>query len=293
MNARFPSAFILSATLHAIVAAIFVLVAYVAREQAGKIPTVLELVAGEGDNYMATEAPALGTPDGMKLELATPPTPKREPAPTPPAPKQETLPAAVPVTIEKAPAPKTERTFVQELERTRKLAQAKAKAQIAKERKAEEKRLEKERLTKEEFDRANRAKAKEAKSSPPKIAKIDAAGIAKGVLGGSTANTKGGAGGKALSVSEMSAVDAYTALLQLRLAEELDRIPGLADGLRAEAEVHITAEGKLTRARIVKSSGDETFDAAVLQAIVAVQMPPRPKGLGEVHKIPFSTHAKN
>ena len=30
-------------------------------------PKILELVAGAGDNYGATEAPALGSPGGVKL----------------------------------------------------------------------------------------------------------------------------------------------------------------------------------------------------------------------------------
>ena len=70
-----------------------------------------------------------------------------------------------------------------------------------KERAAEQKRLEVEqkRMTKEEFDRTH--KTKTVASAAPKaqqIKKIDSAGIAKGVVDGSSANKVGGAGGKAL-----------------------------------------------------------------------------------------------
>lgn len=113
------------------------------------------------------------------------------------------------------------------------------------------------------------------------------------MVGGSTANTTGGAGGTALTTPERNAVDAYVSALVQRLKDELDRTPGLDDGLIAEAEFHIMPDGRLTRGQITKSSGNEMFDRAVLRAIMAVRMAPRPKGLEEVQTVPFSTHAKN
>ena len=194
---------------------------------------------------MATEAPALGTPEGSKIEVSRP---------KPPPPAKEEAVVQPPLATERPVAPKKERTLKEELDRKQKIADTRVKAQIVKERKAEEKRLEKERLTKEEFDKTNRSKAPDAKATPPKIAKIDGVGIAKGVVGGSIANTKGGAGGNALTAPERSAAESYAAMLLQRLKEELDRTPGLDDGLRAEAEVHILADGRLTRARITKKS---------------------------------------
>jgi colicin import membrane protein len=95
-----------------------------------------------------------------------------------------------------------------------------------------------------------------------------------------------------LTVAERSEVEGYIAMLQQRLKDELDRTPDLDDGLVAEAEVHILADGRLTRARITRSSGDATFDSAVLRAIATVRMPERPKGLEEVQIVPFATRAK-
>jgi len=193
----------------------------------------------------------------------------------------------VPEKAAPTPVPPKTRTPAQEILRKVLNADRKAKKEVAKEREAEQKRL-----SKEEFDRANREKAAAAKNTPPKIAKIDSVGIANGVNGGSRSSTSG-ARGTALKAEEGSEIERYTALLQSRLKEELDQTPGLDDGLRAEAEVHITPEGRLTRARITKSSGNDAFDQAVRHAIATVEMPPRPKGLGELQTIPFSTRAKN
>jgi TonB family protein len=113
------------------------------------------------------------------------------------------------------------------------------------------------------------------------------------VLGGSAENTKGGAGGKALTVDERSDVEAYTAMLISRLQEFLNDTPGLDDGLRAEVEVRVLSDGRLTGAKIVTSSKNQAFDQAILRAIRTIGMPARPKGLQEVLTIPFSTRAKD
>jgi len=271
----------LSVTLHGTVIAVLLLLSYVFNSSAKPMPTVLELVAGEGDDYRATHAPALGTEGAIKVDL--PPPPKSEPAP-PPAPV---------VTVEKAPTPKAEQpipNLAKTVQRQLRQSESKAKAIVARERAAREK-AERERMTKEAFDRANRAKTTDAKTPPPKVAKIDGAGIARGVLGGSV-TSKAGAGGKALTVAERSEIEGYIAMLQQRLKDELDRTPNLDDGLVAEAELHILADGRLTRARITRSSGDDTFDNAVLHAISVVRMPDRPKGLEEVQIVPFATRAK-
>ena len=97
MTASSPSAFMLSAALHAVVVALALLLSYSASRRSEDAPKVFELVAGEGDNYLAREAPALGTP-GVKLnvpataaprvDVTPPPEPEPtpvKPAPTPPA----------------------------------------------------------------------------------------------------------------------------------------------------------------------------------------------------------------
>ncbi len=86
MRANSPGAFMLSLTLHGAIVAIVLFFTFAMHTQVKEQPKIFELVAGEGDNYMATEAPALGTP-GVKLNVPTPQTPapalKPEPQPEP------------------------------------------------------------------------------------------------------------------------------------------------------------------------------------------------------------------
>jgi TonB family protein len=280
MTARSPSAFALSALLHASVAVVVLLAIFYSQQHAPERPVVFELVAGEGNNYMATEAPALGSPGGLaKLSLA-----KTVSAPVPATPKV--------VEVEEAP---TQLATIQVPDFSKKLKRADARAlkKVEAQIKAEQA-AEKKRLSKAEFDRLH------GKSATPKTAsastrvanvpRIDAQGIAQGVVGGSTANTTGGAGGKALQREEQGLVDSYIAFLrqQLRSAFEEVKPPGLSDRLVATVELHILADGTLADARIIQSSGSDEFDRAVLQAIASVQpLGTRPDGLDEVQKIPF------
>lgn len=299
--------FFLSATLHAAVAALLCVWAYLLAPKPTPTTTMFVTLGGIGDNYMATEAPALGTPGGVKLNIPPAPVAKPEPPaakpeppakveavaqpepapakpePAPPPPKAEAVPTP-------AKAPPKPRTMAQNIRRQVIVADSAAKQQIAKERAAEAKRQQQ--MTKEAFDAANRAKVASAKTPSASVKKIDAAGIADGVRGGSPANTKGGNGGTALTVPEMSERDAYINTLLQRLKDELDRAVGLDDGLRAEAEFHVLADGRLARGTIIKSSGNEAFDLAVLKAIREVRMPARPKGVDDVLQVPFNTHAK-
>ena len=111
---------------------------------------IFELVAGAGDNYLATEAPALGSPDSVKIDIPVPPTP----ASTPPAPiKAEPTPltAAPPVKqaapkeivpakpVEKAPAPKKEVSIAKDIRNRLWRAENRAKAEVKKQREAEAK----------------------------------------------------------------------------------------------------------------------------------------------------------
>lgn len=289
MDSSSPRAFLLSLTLHGLaVLAVFFGYATNREEPPQK---VLQLVAGEGDNYMANEAPLLGTPGGVTV-----PTPKAaEPKPAPPPDLAPPKPAA---TVPPTPAPNPDTpNFTKDIRRQLIIAESKAKLQIKKAEAEKKKREEEERkrISKEEFDQKNKAKS----ATPTKVAsntkapKVDAEGIAKGVVGGSPNNKTGGAGGKALTAAEGDEAERFGAALLQRLKDALDRTPGLADGLRAEAEFTITDDGRLVRARITKSSRNDAFDKAVLDAIAAVRMGPRPKGFASVQTVPFSTHGRS
>lgn len=310
MNDRTWNGFMLSAALHAAVA-LALFLGYLVSEQAAKrVPKVLELVAGEGDNYMATEAPALGVPGGLKVPI--PDIPAEKPAPPEPSPVQAAPPEPIPEpvvqkappvvekkpVVEKAPvnakAPSKEElnpNFAKDVKRIqdKRFNRLETKRKAEEARKAKEEELKKKRMTKEEFDRQNRAEAAAKKNGGSvKVSKIDAEGIAKGVVGGSTANKIGGAGGKALTRDEGDALDLYFSLLKQKLKEALDKPPGLSDSLVATAEVRIGADGSLSGARIKRSSGSSEFDEAVLQAIARVRsIGAKPDGKSEVLNIPF------
>lgn len=294
MSPRSPAAWMLSVALHALVIGLIALFAYTAKLTADKQPVILELVAGPGDDYMATAAPALGTEAGMNIEI-----PKFTPAPAPivpaPQPVQESTPIvpAPPVVKpapEKAP-PKPEPTpnFAQQIKKKVTTAKANAKREVERERKKQE------RISKAEFDRMNAAKKKTAaasaakSSSSTKYKPIDTKGIRDGVAGGSSASTRG-AGGKALTSTNKDVLAAYDALfkINLRRAFEEERPPGLSDALKVTIEVRSNANGTLSGARVTEPSGSVEFDRAVLDALRRMKMPARPDGRTEVLSFVFT-----
>jgi len=298
--------FWMSAALHGSAAVLLFIFTFVVRSAETEPVKIFELVAGEGDNFMATEAPALGTPGGVKIDLPEPPAPRPAPpepvptpvtpAPPPPAPKDVTPPKPV-----EPPAPNFKKQLVREVIK----AESRAKRDIAKERAAEKKRLEaekkkqeeeKKRMTKEEFDRLNKAKSaatSSSKTAPTKVTKIDAEGIAKGVVGGSRNNKTGGAGGKALKNDNDDVLLGYFALFKQRLRTEFEPPPGLSDTLKVSITVLSHPDGSLTNPRVIRSSGSREFEAAVLEAIRRVRMPPRPDKKTENVEFDFSMRERD
>ena len=287
MTDRYPGAFLVSLMFHGAIAGLILLAGYVAGFSKPDPLVAVELVAGEGDNYGATEAPALGDPASLKMDLPQPlpELPKQrevappEPAPIPAAPAEK----PVPKPVEEKPVPKAP-DFAKAIEKRIDRAEARAKAALAKKHEAEAKKM-----TKEAFDKAQAAKKKAASATPagpPKIAKIDAKGIRDGVVGGSTKNDKGGAGGKALVREDGRVMDAYYAMLKDRLLKALEKPPGLSDSLVTSIELRINPDGSLI-GKIAKSSGSDEFDAAVMAAVAATQMPPHPEKKSELLSVPF------
>jgi colicin import membrane protein len=293
MTSTSPSALLLSVLLHGAAIALALLLSYQASRDEADAPKIIELVAGEGDNYAAREAPALGVEGGVKLKVPDAPAPRPAPAPViEPAPVAPVTPAPPPVAPAPAPAPapKTNPAANDAIPNFKKKIQyeivrgdAKAKLQLRRQREAEAKRQaeERKRLSKEEFDRAQKAKAASAaagaKTAPAKVARIDSEGIAKGVIGGSPNNKIGGAGGKALQSNADDVLESYYALFKQRLRAEFEPPPGLSDSLKATVSVRSNSDGSLSNARIVRGSGSRDFDRAVLEAIQRVRMPARPE----------------
>lgn len=291
MTSTSPSAFLLSVLLHGTAVVLALLFSYAASRDDADAPKIIELVAGEGDNYAAREAPALGVEGGVKLKVPDAPAPRPVPAPViEPTPAAPVTPAPPPVAPAPAPASKSAPAANDAIPNFKKKIQyeivrgdAKAKLQLRREREAEAKRQaeERKRLSKEEFDRAQKARASasaaNAKTPPPKVAKIDGEGIAKGVIGGTTNNKDGGAGGRALQSNADNVLESYDALFKQKLRAEFEPPPGLSDSLKATVSVRSNTDGSLTNARIVRGSGSRDFDRAVLEAIARVRMPPRPE----------------
>lgn len=64
--------------------------------------------------------------------------------------------------------------------------------------------------------------------------------------------------------------------------------PGeLRDGLSAEVAFRVSAGGGVSNARIVRTSGDPKFDAAVLAALARVRLPQKPDGRAEELELTF------
>ena len=265
MTAQSPSAYATSVFVHAAVVALILFFAYNASQNVQKGPKILELVAGAGNNFGATEAPALGTAGGIKLRMSTPaPSPR---PPTPPAPNADVVPVppVKPVSTASsvtevppvAKAPASAKTpappdFVKTLERTEKRREARLEAQ----RKAREAAAE----------RLAALQAKKAALAESKIEHIDAEGIAAGVVGGSAANHTGGAGGRALTRQDGDLLDAYYSFLRSKIKENFVLPEGVSDKLQAKVEFFLAADGTISKVRILRSSGNSDFDRAVLEA---------------------------
>jgi colicin import membrane protein len=303
MTARSPSAYLSSATLHAVAVVLLVAAAWVTNQQTRAPVKIFDLVAGEGDNWAATEAPALGTPDGVKLQVpaTAEPVPRiAEPEAAPPEPI-----AAAPIP-EAPPAPattaKTTSTNVPDLVRTAKKVAAKVEQKIAQRQRMEdavaadkarkEAAAAKKIMTKEQYDKlyGKQANPTGKAGGATKIARVDAKGIAGGVAGGSTANTVGGAGGKALSREEASVMEGYFSFLKQKLEQAHEPPVGVSDKLSVRVEFMLAVDGSISQVHVVRTSGNKEFDQSVLDAFKRVRpIGTRPDGRSEAITLEFNT----
>jgi colicin import membrane protein len=268
MTAQSPNAYLLSAALHGSAAALLMLLVYTANPDEREQPRVFELVAGGGNNYAATEAPALGIPGGIKAVVPrAPPAPEASPATAEPAPSAQARDQAVP-------------NFKKSVQRVASRKAARLEAKYKKELEAEERR----RLSYEQFE-----KELGAKGAASKGARVDAEGIREGVIGGSTANTKGGAGGRALTREEGDLLEAYFALLKARVRENFVAPPDVSEKLAARVVFHVGADGTISGVRLAESSGNAIFDQAVADAFERTpSIGPRPDGRSDEAQCAFS-----
>ena len=270
MEANRSGAFFLSLTLHAAVVALIFLFTYVLHQQIKETPKIFELVAGEGDNYAATEAPAAASNDPVQFNLPkVVRQPRPEPTPIQPAPEPEPVirtapepPKPTPRKVETKPAPKP--------------------TPPKPEPKVEPPRT----MTKAEFDKLHANQKNPTAVSQPRAVTPKKINIA-GITGGSVSSTSG-AGGKALTRAESDALDAYIALLLQRLRAAHVKPAGLSDLLNAKVRFSIAANGTLSNVRIIASSGSREFDQSVLEAFAKVRsIGATPNGKGDVWEVTF------
>jgi TonB family protein len=274
MSAQTPGAYGLSALVHSGAVALVLFFSYAADHLDKSEPKVFELVAGEGDNYAATAAPALGSEGGIKV---TPQAPVPTPLPEPPAPQPEAQ-----------PVPKQETSPIQSAPETIP-APAKQKAPKPVDLVTSLKRAEA-RRTKKLEDKYKKQQEAEAKRQAAlnRVSHIDAEGIREGVVGGSTDNKKGGAGGKALTREEGTELEAYFAELLMRIKESHTPPEGVADNISAKVELFVAADGSISHARITTSSGNAEFDRSVIEACQHTRsIGPRPDGKSETVSFTF------
>jgi colicin import membrane protein len=279
MTSRYPGAYGLSALLHGGVIALVLFFSYAATSVVKDEPKILELVAGSGDNYAATEAPALGSPGGVKLQA----TPVAR-APSPPQPK------ALPAPIQDAPEPVPTAAKPAAAKPT-KTVTPKPVDLVASLKKAEERREKRMEAKYEKQREAELKKEAAAAKADAKVAHIDAEGIREGVLGGSAANKTGGAGGNALTREEGSELEAYFQMLTNRVRENAVPIEGVSDTLEARVEFMLAADGSISHVRILKSSGNAEFDNSALEAVAQTRsIGPRPDGRSDTRTMLYKLH---
>jgi TonB family protein len=278
MQAKSPSSFVVSLTLHGFVAAlIFVTTIYVAQQN--KPPVIFELVAGPPTAPDELVAPALGnssTAVNLEIPKTELPAPQIEQAP------EEATAAPEPETREETPAkpvppkpaakpavtkPKADNTIMKEMKKSAKVSYQ-------------------DYLKKHPPPKPSAGAPVQQRSA--NVPRIDAKGIANGVRGGSTANTRGGGGGKALTREEQSQLNTYISFLLNALKEAHEPPSGVNDQMEAKVTFDITASGAILNPRISKSSGDREFDESVLEAFRRVRsIGPTPNGKADTWTVTF------
>ncbi len=257
MSAQNSHAYFTSAALHALVAGALVFFAYEFSKDTREDTKTIELVAGDGTNFGATVAPAKGSAMAGDVPL---PNFSRQ------------------VRNKIANA---ERRAVNEVAKERAAEEKAAAAAAAAEKKNQQ-------VSYDEWVKTHPGQPP-PKTLPPNYKPLDTKGIAGGVDGGSTANTTGGAHGKALVSQGAEGMDGYFALLKNMLKENHEPPAGVSDRLSARVEFYLGADGSISRVRIIRSSGNAEFDQSVKDAFARTRSVgiPRPDKRGSLHEIEF------
>jgi colicin import membrane protein len=277
---------------------------------------IVALTAGiqwKQDNSLSVEAelwsavPMAAAPKLVEVEAPPPPpAPKPEPtpkpvvkAPEPPAPNRD-----ADIALAKKRKLEEEKKIQEALkaeerrkEELKKEAEKKAKAKLEEDKrkleaKKEEERKEKERKEKEKERAEKERKEKEAKKQPePKDNKVSAEEAKKleairkenmkRIAGLAGASGNENATGTAMKSSGPS--DSYGGRIRARVKPNITFDPSSVSGNpAAEVEVRCAPDGTIVSRKLVKSSGNPSWDNAVLKAIDKTEVLPRDTD-GRVH----------
>jgi colicin import membrane protein len=252
MHTRAPNALMFSLALHVGVVLAIMTLAFVVQHSQPPPVQIFELVAGPPTDLTATEAPALGSPDGqVDVKIHEKPV-KSEPIPSEPAPAVRPEPKSIPKLPAKTGPKVTYKDFVM---RHPLPAPSKSAASGS----------------------AGAAKAPQLKTH----------GIPDGVAGGSS-RSHGGGGGQALTAAQHSAYEAYTSRLVAALRQNHQKPPGLPDLLSADVECLIGADGTISKVRVERSSGNAAFDQSCIEAFIRLgSIGPTPDGKSGTWNIKF------
>lgn len=285
MEAKSSHSLLVSLTLHGLVAGIIFLTTVYVAQKDKEPPVIFELVAGPPTAPDELVAPALGnTTSKIKLDIPKVELPADEPEPAQPETPSTPEPESIPSKPEPAPAkqptpkptpkpapekPKPNTTFTKDIKKSAKISY-------------------------QDYLKKHPSPKPSANPGPARTAKvprIDAQGIAGGVRGGSTANTRGGGGGKALTREEQSQLNTYISFLINALKEAHEPPAGVSDSLETKVTFDITAGGTIVNPRIAKSSGNREFDESVLEAFRRVRsIGPTPNGKADTWTVTFRMH---
>ena len=192
--------------------------------------------------------PQVAAPAAVEPPPVPKPLPKVEvkPVEAPPPPKPDTRDADI--AIEKAKAAEKERREEQEREKLERL-------------KAEK--VEREKAAKLERDKAEKEK-REAAADAERVAKLREENLKRmqGMAGATGAPQSTGTAQRDAGPSA-----SYGGKIQARVKPNIVLPDSLPSTLRAEVELRVAADGTITSRRLVKSSGNSTWDDAVLRAI--------------------------
>ncbi len=274
MSDRYAGSFFLSLLLHLAMAVVLVAVAYVLRTREPERPQVFEVVAGPGEDYLATEAPSAPpevTPIAFQPPEPLPPVVIPEPvAPEPP-------PVVVPDPVPTPPTPPT--PTPQPKPQPQPKPKPKPPVEQPKPRPT---------MTKEEFDRQFGKKTTAAQRTPAPAPPVKPKLVDPNALRDSLTSPSAGGGGDALSTQMRNQMDAYFAQLIALLKRNHQKPAGLSDLLSADFSYHVAANGRVSQVKVIRSSGNAAFDQSVLTAFASLpSLGARPDGQSSTRQVTF------